>query len=181
LLKKTLTYENFNEEEVKEDFFFHLSQAELVELELNHTGGMSAALQRIIDAEDGAGIVEEIKTIITMAYGVRSLDGKKFIKNEELIKDFRSTGAYDALFMELVMDSDKALQFVRGIMPRGMVEQAEKLAGTETANAPNLPELVELRTTEPRIVTRDELVSMPIEEFQQVQEQIKSGDVQVSE
>ena len=80
MLKKTITYKDFNEEEVTEDFFFHLSQAELVELEMSHEGGLVAAMQRIIETDDRAAIILEFKKIILLAYGKKSLDGKRFIK-----------------------------------------------------------------------------------------------------
>ena len=75
MLKKTITYEDFDGNTVSEDFFFHLSQAELVELELSHKDGLSESLKRIIEAEDGRGIVAEFKNIILTAYGKKSDDG----------------------------------------------------------------------------------------------------------
>ncbi len=98
MLKKTITYEDFNGETVSEDFFFHLSKAELVELELSHQGGLSEALQRIVAAEDGKGIVAEFKNIILSAYGKKSDDGRHFTKNQQLREEFESSEAYSSLF-----------------------------------------------------------------------------------
>ena len=84
MLKKTITYEDFNGEEVSEDFFFHLSKAELVELELSHEGGLSESLQRIVAAQDGKSIIAEFKNILLTSYGQKSADGKRFIKNQQL-------------------------------------------------------------------------------------------------
>ena len=109
MLKKTIKYTDFNGEEINEDFFFHLSKAELVELEMSHKGGLSATLERIIATEDNPGIIAEFKNIILIAYGQRSDDGKRFIKNQELRDEFASTEAYSTLFMELVMDTDSAI------------------------------------------------------------------------
>ncbi len=80
MLKRTITYTNFNDEEVSEDFFFHLSKAELVELEMSHKGGLSEMLERIIADEDGKTIIEEFKNVIMKSYGKKSPDGKRFIK-----------------------------------------------------------------------------------------------------
>ena len=82
MLKKTITYEDFNGDKVSEDFFFHLSKAELVELELSHKGGLSEALKRIVESEDGKAIIAEFKNIILSSYGQRSDDGKRFVKNQ---------------------------------------------------------------------------------------------------
>ena len=99
MLKKTITYEDFNGEERSEDFFFHLSKAELVELEMSHQGGLSEALKRIVAAEDAKSIIAEFKNIILSAYGQRSEDGRRFTKNQTLRDEFESTEAYSVLFM----------------------------------------------------------------------------------
>lgn len=135
MLKKTITYTDFNDEEVSEDFFFHLSKAELVELELSHPGGLSAALERIVAAEDGKAIISEFKNIILGSYGQKSLDGRRFVKNSQIREEFESSEAYSTLFMELVMDADAAANFINGIIPQGMAEDAAKV--TALAPVPN--------------------------------------------
>lgn len=123
MLKKTITYEDFNDETITEDFFFHLSKAELIELELSHTGGLTAAMQKIIDTDDRGAIVAEFKKIILLAYGKKSADGKRFIKNSQMREEFVSSEAYSTLFMELVTDTDAAVNFMNGIIPAGMMEE----------------------------------------------------------
>jgi hypothetical protein len=94
MLKKTITYESFDgDEKYTEDFYFHLSKAELVEIEMSHKGGLSNSIQNIVDAEDGKTIMEEFKKIILMAYGKKSADGKRFIKNEVYREDFIASNA----------------------------------------------------------------------------------------
>ena len=117
MLKKTIKYKDFNEEEVSEDFLFHLSKVELVELEASHTDGLLAAMQRIVEANDNKSLIAEFQKIILMSYGVKSMDGKRFIKNEQMRDEFKSTRAYEALFMELVTDTDAAIAFMNGIIP----------------------------------------------------------------
>lgn len=176
MLKKTITYEDFNGDTVSEDFFFHLSKAELVELEMSHEGGLSSALQRIVEAEDGKGIVAEFKNIILGAYGKKSLDGKRFVKNQTIREEFESTEAYSTLFMELVMDADAAAEFINGIIPKEMAEEAAKLAGTED----NKPALL-TPVPEPEIVTKKDIEEMPPEELQKLGDRIQSGEVKLSE
>lgn len=136
MLKKTITYTDFNDEEVSEDFFFHLSKAELVELEMSHEGGMSEALQRIVDAEDGKSIVAEFKSIILGAYGKKSADGRRFVKNQQIREEFESSEAYSTLFMELVTDAAAAAEFMNGIIPQGMAEEAAKVTALQAAPEP---------------------------------------------
>lgn len=161
MLKKTITYEDFNGETISEDFFFHLSKAELVELELSHEGGLSEALQKIVDAEDGKAIVAEFKNIILGSYGQKSIDGKRFVKNQALREEFESTEAYSTLFMELVTDADAASEFINGVIPQGLADEAAKV--TSLAPVPE-PEPV----SEPRIVTRAEIDAMPITEIRKL-------------
>jgi hypothetical protein len=174
VLKKTITYEDFTGETVSEDFFFHLSKAELVELELSHDGGLAAALQRIIEAEDGKGIIAEFKNIILSSYGKRSDDGRRFIKSQAIREEFESTEAYSALFMELVTDTDAAVIFVNGVMPKGMVEEAAKLA-TVTPITPAVT------TTEPQVITKEQVAKMSEDELQALGTRISSGEVILGE
>lgn len=117
MIKKTINYKDYNGVERTEDCWFNLSQAECMEMELSTNGGMQQMLNRIISEKDSAKIIEIFKTIILKSYGIKSPDGKFFRKSAEISKDFESTEAYSVLFMELAEDSDKAAEFVRGIMP----------------------------------------------------------------
>lgn len=123
MLKKTITYEDFNGEEVTEDFYFHLSKADLVELEMSKKGGLEAWIKRVVDSRDGKAIMEEFKNLIMMSVGERSEDGKRFRKSVDLRNDFKDSPAYDTLFMELVTNAEKAAEFVNGIIPRNMADQ----------------------------------------------------------
>lgn len=174
MLKKTITYEDFNNETVSEDLFFHLSKAELVELEMSHKGGLGAALQRIIEAEDGKAIIAEFKNIILSSYGKKSDDGRRFIKNQTLREEFESSEAYSTLFMELVTNTDAAIEFINGVIPKGMVEEAERVA-----QAPTLTAVAE--NPEKKIITRKELMEMPMDDFVATQEKMRTGEVVVTE
>jgi hypothetical protein len=194
VLKKTITYEDFNGETKTEDFFFHLSKAELVELELSHEGGLSASLQRIIDAEDGKGIVQEFKNIILSAYGKKSDDGRRFIKNQQIREEFESTEAYSALFMELVTNTDAAVDFINGVIPAGMAEEAAALASPEVKPVeesvtviPTPESQVDQPTDEPyvyqepEVVTRAELLKMSAEDVQITMRRIEAGQAKLEE
>ena len=130
MIGKTITYEDYNGNQRKETFFFHLSKAELMEMELVQDGGMEQMIQRIIDTQDRKKIVEIFKDIILRSYGEKSLDGKRFEKvrdGKRLADDFAQTEAYSILFMELATDSDAASAFINGVLPQGLAaEAAEK-------------------------------------------------------
>lgn len=120
MLKKSITFENFDGTTVTEDHYFHLSKADLVELEMSKKGGLQDYIQRIIDSNDGKAILEEFKKLIMLSYGKKSPDGSRFIKSQELRDDFLASPAYDEFFMELVTDAGKAAEFMNGIIPKGM-------------------------------------------------------------
>lgn len=144
MLKQTVTYTDFNGEEVTEDLYFHLSEAELVEMELSHEEGLSTALQRIIDTEDGKEIIKEFKAILLGSFGKKSPDGKRFVKNAQIREEFESSEAYSTFFMSLVTDAGVASDFINGVMPRKLVEAAaariaeanQKSATEETPEEP---------------------------------------------
>ena len=118
MLKKTISYEDFNGVEVKEDFYFKLTKAELMEMEATTPGGMSNLIQRVVDSQDGPTIFKIFKELIMKSYGVKSDDGKRHIKSRELSEAFIQTEAYSNLLMELLEDSEAAANFVKGILPK---------------------------------------------------------------
>lgn len=124
MLKETIKYTDYNSVERTEDFWFHLSKAELMEWEMGTTGGLTEMIKRIVDAQDAPAIIKIFKELVLKAYGQKSPDGKRFIKSEELATEFSQTEAYSQLFMELATDADKAAAFVNGIMPSDVVEKA---------------------------------------------------------
>lgn len=117
MIKRTITYEDYNGVSRTEDFYFNLSKAEITEMELSTTGGMGEMIQRIINAQDTPAIIKVFKEILFKAYGVKSPDGRRFIKSPELSLEFSQTEAYSQLFMELATDAEKAADFVNGIIP----------------------------------------------------------------
>lgn len=117
MLKKTITYIDYDGNERTEDFYFNLSKAELMEMELSMPGGMAQMLNKIVAAQDSEKIIKIFKEIILKAYGEKSPDGKRFIKSEELSTAFSQTEAFSQLFIELATNADAAAQFINGIIP----------------------------------------------------------------
>lgn len=123
MLKKTITYVDYNGSERTEDFYFNLSKAEIMEMEMSTSGGLAEMINRIVAAQDVPAIIKIFKDLILKAYGEKSPDGKKFIKSNEISTDFAQTEAYSQLFMELATDADAAAKFVNGIIPADMANQ----------------------------------------------------------
>lgn len=122
MLKKTITYEDYNGVTRTEDFYFNLSKAEVTEMELSVNGGFSTMVEDIVKSNDGARIMELFKEIVLKSYGEKSADGKRFIKSKELSEAFSQTEAYSEIFMELATNDKAAADFVNGIMPANLVK-----------------------------------------------------------
>lgn len=126
MLKKTITYTDYNGTERTEDFYFNLTKAEVMEMEMSTSGGLAEMIQRIVAAQDAPAIIKIFKELVLKAYGEKSADGKRFIKSEEIQTAFSQTEAYSILFMELATDADAASKFVNGIVPADINAEADR-------------------------------------------------------
>lgn len=126
MLKKTIKYTDFDDNEITEDFYFNLTEAELVEMETQTGGGLKAKIERIMNTRDVSEIMKIFKDIIIKSYGVRSDDRKRFIKNQEVTDAFVQSNAYSELYIELVSNVNSAIEFITGIMPKKVSSQIDK-------------------------------------------------------
>lgn len=163
MLKKTITYTNFNDVEVSEDFYFHLSHADLIELEMSKKGGMEKYIQAIIAADDRATIMAEFKKIILLSYGQKSDDGSKFIRNNKIREEFESSEAYSELMMELCTNAGAAAEFINGIVPKNFEARFVKKQEQKAQSVNKTPEIKDV--SEPRVITRAEMDEMDADEF----------------
>lgn len=118
MIKKTITYCDFDGNEVTEDFYFNLTKAELIEFNYNSKGGAEQLLQKIVASNDTKQILEQFKILVSKAVGKRSEDGKRFIKTQEITDDFIYSEAYSEILMELLHDAAYAAEFTKGILPQ---------------------------------------------------------------
>lgn len=121
MLKKTIIYTDYNGNERTENFYFNLSKAELMEMELGISGGYTEMLTSIIEVQDVPTLIKIWKDLILKAYGEKTADGKRFVKSKEMVEAFSQTEAYSNLFMELATNTDAAIEFAKGIMPAELV------------------------------------------------------------
>lgn len=129
MLKKTLTYENVDGQEVTEDFYFNLTKVELAkQLQLEgDKDGLDKQVQKIVDDKaTPREIMATFEDLIVKSYGERTSDGK-FIKTAQTTESFLSSEAYSNMFFELITDAGKAAEFFNGIMPKDLVEEAKRL------------------------------------------------------
>lgn len=130
MLKKTIKYEDFNGTKREEDFYFNLTTAELMEMEMSTTGGLAEMIENIVKLQDAPAIIKIFKDLILKAYGEKSADGKRFMKVNDagipLYIAFSQTEAYSQLFMELATDAEKASEFINAIVPKETAKAANE-------------------------------------------------------
>lgn len=148
MYKKTINYTDFDGNPRSEDFYFNLTKAEMVKMELK-ANGMQAMLKRITESEDSYRVAEVIEDIICRSYGEKSLDGKRFVKSQEIMDAFKATDAYSELFMELMQNADSASAFVNGIMPADLREAAQAEMAKQQAEGKELAMPVSAQVSEP--------------------------------
>lgn len=129
MLKKTITYTDYNGEKRTEDFYFNLSKAELIEMQANADGKLEDNYKKIITKKKPSEIYNAFKEIVLMSYGEKSEDGKRFKKSKELSEEFSQTEAFSELITEFMTDENSASSFVNGILssidvPKDRMESA---------------------------------------------------------
>lgn len=158
MLKKTIQFKDLDGNDVIDDFYFNLSKADIAKLELSTDGGMSKYLEKIIAAENGKDIIDTMEMIIKLSYGVRSVDNRRFIKNDDVWNDFFETDAYSVLFMELCTEAKKSAEFMIGIAPQDLADGIENTPAIPTNQDPAW-------ITEDREPTKAEMMAMSTSEL----------------
>lgn len=141
MLKKTISYVDYDGNERTEDFYFNLTKAELLEMSLSTAGGLDKYIEKITKTQDTPKLIELFKDIIIRSYGVKSDDGKRFIKNQEITEEFTQTEAYSDLFMTLATDDKEAAEFLNGIIPKSLLDAANNVV--EDAKVVSIPAATE--------------------------------------
>lgn len=120
MLELKKKYMNYNGEEVEDTFYFNLTKAEIIELELStdKASGLEATIKKLQEDLNGKEIMDLFKKIIRKSIGKKSVDGKRFIKNDEIADEFMQTEAYSDLVVELCTDANKAAEFFNKIVPQ---------------------------------------------------------------
>ena len=135
MLKKTITYTDYDGMERTEDFWFNLSKTELTKLDAELPEGVLGVLRKIIDKQDRKALVDFIETLILRSYGEKTLDGKRFVKTPEMAGEFMQTPAYDELFMSILSDTDSQTSFINGVIPQSMAKEIEQTDKKQVENA----------------------------------------------
>lgn len=153
MLKKTVTYVDFNEKNQVEDCYFNLTKTELMEMAMDLPEGVSEsmgdnpdkidedkAVGKLMETLGSKGILNFIKELVLKSYGVKSEDGRRFIKVDEngkpLSIEFAQTMAFEAIMDEFMSDDQAASNFVNGVIPAALADKASKVTKGTTKKLP---------------------------------------------
>lgn len=137
---KRIDYEDYDGNKRTKEAYFNLNKAELLELQMSWDGGLEKVLKKIVEEKDQKRMIEMFKMIILKAYGEKSLDGDRFVKTPEITEAFTQTEAYSELFMELATNDQAAADFINGIMPKNLVDEAKKLEDQQNGKVTQIPQ-----------------------------------------
>lgn len=131
MISKTIKYEDFEGNEIEKTFHFHISKAELAELNIQEDGTTLAdSIATITRSETGIREVLDIfKMVVTEAVGRRSEDGSRFAKSDDARSEFLDTDAYSELLFNMLDDPDFATRFIQGILPTSVQKEIQKSMG----------------------------------------------------
>ena len=127
MIKKTITYEDYDGNKQTREFYFGLSKAELIKLDVSNKGGLQKTVERIMNENDAEKIYELFETIIQKSVGKKSEDGQRFVKSEDMTAAFVESPAYSELIMEMIQNPEAASAFVTGILPKDLQESAKQV------------------------------------------------------
>lgn len=142
MFKKTVQYADLNGNKKEKDCYFHFFESEIYELEMSEKGGFAETIYAIVQAEDTPTLVNIIKDFVLKAYGVKSPDGERFEKSEEISTAFSQTGAFSALYMELVTDDKAMSEFVNALITDDIRESIAARLKKQQEKKDNTPVLV---------------------------------------
>lgn len=118
MLKKTITYTDYEGVKQTRDFFFHLTRTEVIKMENSEVGGLTKLLGKIVMESDQPKIIKYFDQFVALSYGEKSADGQRFIKSKELSDAFFQCPAYDVLFREIMASTEAATAFINAIIPQ---------------------------------------------------------------
>ena len=116
MIKETMTYKDFNGEERTDDFYFHLSTLEWLRMDKKY-GGIREFIRKAVKDGDEYAILNMLEDMVKSSYGEKSLDGARFVKNEELVERFTQTEAYSDMLIGFFTDTQKGIDFFNRLMP----------------------------------------------------------------
>lgn len=131
MITREVTYIDYNGDEQTEKYYFDLTVPEMLELSFSSAGDIQSTLERLSNSRKVGEIFNIIQTLIFKSVGVKSDDGKRFVKNEDVLNDFKQSRGYESFLMKMMQDTDYASKFIEQLIPQDRIKQ---IAGVEKVN-----------------------------------------------
>lgn len=148
VVKRTISFEDIDGNPVEAEYYFQLAKTDVVEMDLihDHQDDMEDYLHTVTTNRDTRELLKIYKEILFRSVARRV--GNGLDKSDAVMLEFVQTGAYDALFSELLEEEDGGAAFFMSIMPEDVQEKAAEQAA--------------------KTYTTDDLLKMTDEEFTRV-------------
>ena len=146
MVKKHVSYEDYDGNKVEKDLWFHLNKYDLAKMSLGFDNGLIDGLTELQQKGDKKAVAEFIDNLLVNAYGVRKPGSDVFLKTPEIKEDFQYSLAHDEILMMLLGgEDDEIIDFIVGIMPGMSAEdRADVIEKVKRAQeAKKLPESTE--------------------------------------
>lgn len=127
MIKKIVKGKDFDGNDYEEAYYFHLTKGDLIDWATEEDGGLVDKILNIAKEDDPLKIIPIMKKILIRSYGVKSPDGRSFVKDPEAVKNFQYSAAFSELYIELSTNADKAVEFIEGILPEFDEETKKKI------------------------------------------------------
>ena len=123
MLSETITFTNFDGKQVTETHYFNLTRAELVQWEMEHQEGIGEYFVRLSQRADKVEMGQAFHAFLRRTYGLKSDDGNRHMKSEEIANNFEHSAAFDEFYIKMLTTEDYALTFIKGVLPKEWVNE----------------------------------------------------------
>lgn len=161
MIKKTLTYVNYDDEKVTEEAYFNLSRAEIIKMDAVLPGGFEAYAQGVMARKNSKEMIQFMDMLILSSYGIRDMEGQ-FIKPKNACEAFAASEAYSALLEDLLSADGKIEEFVKGIMPKA--PQDHKAPSSKPGKAPSFVDIKSVEIKEEKTESEEERINRLVQE-----------------
>jgi hypothetical protein len=132
MLKKQVTFKDYDGNDKTTTLYFHLNKFEWLELETYTKGGLIENLQTAIETGNAKKTIDLLKKIILRAYGEKNSETGEFEKTDDIAIRFSKTDAFSELFYELAYNEEASKAFFLGLIPSDLRAEAEKKMAAQT-------------------------------------------------
>lgn len=123
MFQRTISYKNLDGEPVEATYWFNIDASEIALLKQTHKQDIEAYFQRIINSKNNLEILKMFQELLQLGVFIR--DGQRMDKSQDVKDEFMQTGAFNALFLELIQTKDQGAKFISDMFPQDLIREYE--------------------------------------------------------